>query len=368
MREVFEVEAASENGCTQLTLPAAPYAMLDALERLRLEPGETPRWELLKSYDAWHIYQYMDQEDGSLADLNALAQRLALLKDQEFAIIEGLAAMEPGPLGQSIPLSRLIDMAYSTDCCHLVEGVVTDAQLGRFCAESGFVPGADSLTGEMFELLDFERIGKQFGEAEGGVFTRGGYVQRREELKQVYKTLDFTPKKPDYTMLAELPDGSRIKLPTPPGKTMADEPAQCVDCATPSLTGLTAMLSTLDMLARRMVELEVDGELTKYKALLEAVHCQDMIQALTLADGLDQYTFSPKLLEPEDVAFECLRTMLPGNEVELLTPYLDLRRYAQAALDQTDGLLTRHGMIQRTADQPAQTMDRETESNELEMM
>lgn len=128
------------------------------------------------------------------------------------------------------------------------------------------------------------------------------------------------------------------------------------------------MLSTLDMLARRMVELEVDGELTKYKALLEAVHCQDMIQALTLADGLDQYTFSPKLLEPEDVAFECLRTMLPGNEVELLTPYLDLPRYGQAVLDQTDGLLTSHGMIQRTDDQPVQTMDQETESNEMEMM
>ena len=175
MREVFEVEAASENGCTQLTLPAAPYAMLDALERLRLEPGETPRWELLKSYDAWHIYQYMDQEDGSLADLNALAQRLALLKDQEFAIIEGLAAMEPGPLGQSIPLSRLIDMAYSTDCCHLVEGVVTDAQLGRFCAENGFAPEVENLPDAAFELLDFGKIGRQFREIEGGVELRSRF-------------------------------------------------------------------------------------------------------------------------------------------------------------------------------------------------
>ena len=42
MRKVFEIEAASADGCTQLTLPAGPYALLDALERLRLEPGETP--------------------------------------------------------------------------------------------------------------------------------------------------------------------------------------------------------------------------------------------------------------------------------------------------------------------------------------
>ena len=47
-----------------------------------------------------------------------------------------------------------------------------------------------------------------------------------------------------------------------------------------------------------------------------------MGRALTLADKLDQYTFSPKLLGPEDVAIECLKTMLPNDEVNRLTPNL----------------------------------------------
>ena len=42
------MELSSEHGSTELTLPAAPYAMLDALQKLRLADGEAPRWEILR--------------------------------------------------------------------------------------------------------------------------------------------------------------------------------------------------------------------------------------------------------------------------------------------------------------------------------
>ena len=161
---------------------------------------------------------------------------------------------------------------------------------------------AEGLSNAAFELLDFAKIGREFCEAEGGVFTRVGYVQRREELKQVYKTLDLTLKKPDYAILAELADGTQVKLPAPLGETLADDPAQCVDSAAPGLIGQTAMVSTLDMLARRLTELELDGELTKYKAVLAATGCEDIPQALALADELDRYRFDPEPREPDEVA------------------------------------------------------------------
>ena len=366
MRKVFEVEAVSENGGVQLNFPAEPYVLLDALEKLRLEPGEAPRWELFGVDD--DIFQHLDQDDGSLAELNALTQRFAALEESEVTIFEGLAAMERVPMGQRVPLSRLIDLAYSTDCCHLVEGVVTDAQLGRFCAENGFIPETEGLSDKAFELLDFAKLGREFREAEGGVFTRVGYVQRKEELKQVYKTLDLTPKKPDYAMLAELPDGSRVELPAPLGETLADGPAQCVDCAAPVLNGLAGNLSTLDYLARRMAEIEADGEMTQYKALLATARCDDMIQALSLADQLDQYTLSPKLLEPEDAAMECLKTMLSDDDAELVAQYLDLRRYGEAVVAQDGGALTPYGLVECSDGQPVQDMEHEYSSDGMEMV
>jgi len=244
---------------------------------------------------------------------------------------------------------------------------VTDAQLGRFCAENGFAPEAENLPDAAFELLDFERIGRQFREAEGGVFTRGGYVQRHEELKQVYKTLDLTLTKPDYAILAELADGTQVKLPAPLGETLADDPAQCVDSAAPGLIGQTAMVSTLDMLARRLTELELDGELTKYKAVLAATGCEDIPQALALADELDRYRFDPEPREPDEVASAHLKGLLPEEELAALLSHVNLYRYGQAVMEQGGGKLTGYGYVQPSIG-PSQNMEQGQESDEMRMM
>lgn len=365
MRKVFEVELASENGGTELTLPATPYALLDALQKLDLADGEAPRWEILRMPSCGHLSPYLDH-GGTLPELNALTQRLSELDESELHIMEGLIRMEqPRPGITPVPLSRLIDMAYSTDCCHLVEGVVTDVQLGRFCAENGFVPEAEGLSDKAFELLDFTRIGREFRQNEGGAFTRGGYVQRHDELKQVYKTLDLTLKKPDYVILAELPDGSQARLPTPLGETMADTPARCVDCAAPALIGLTAMRSTLDMLARRLAELELDGDLTRYKAVLEATRCDDISQALAVADDLDRYSFDPELREPDEVASEHLKGLLPEEDLAALLSNVNLYCYGQELIEQSGGKLTGYGYV-RPSIGPVQVIG--PQRNGLEMM
>lgn len=365
MRKVFEVELASENGCTELTLPATPYAMLDALEKLDLADGEAPRWEILRVPSCGHLSPYLDH-GGTLPELNALTRRLSELGETELHIMEGLIKMEqPRPGITPVPLSRLIDMAYSTDCCHLVEGVVTDVQLGRFCAENGLVPEAEGLSDKAFELLDFTKIGREFRQAEGGVLTRSGYVQRHDQLKQMYKTLDLTLKKPDYVILAELPDGSQARLPTPLGETMADTPARCMDCAAPALTGLTAMRSTLDMLARRLAELELGGDLTRYKAVLEATRCDDIPRALVLADELDRYRFDPEPREPDEVASGHLKELLPEEDLAALLPNVNLYCYGQELIEQSGGKLTGYGYVQPSIG-PVQDM--EPQKNGLEMM
>ena len=158
MRKVFEMELGARSGhFTQLILPAAPYAMLDALKKLRLEEGETPTWTALSIFNCERIADFMD-EDGTLFELNALCQQLAQLDEAQLAIVEGLAKMEYEQGAQPVSLPQLIDMAYSTDRCHFVEEATDDYTLGRFCAENSFVPEADDLSDEAFELLDFARI------------------------------------------------------------------------------------------------------------------------------------------------------------------------------------------------------------------
>ena len=318
MRKVFEVELSSKNGCTELALPATRYALLDAVEKLERREGERPDWEILQTPACHNIYPYLDPAGGTLSELNALTQRLAQLNEREHAVVEGLAKLAHEQGERPIALSRLIDLAYSTDCCHLVEGVVTDAQLGRFCTGNGFVPEAEGLSDKAFELLDFAKIGREFRQNEGGVLTSGGYVQKHDELRQVCDTLNLVPQKPDYAILVETASGCEVKLPVPLGEPLGDEPVLCVDCAAPALTGLSGTMATLDMLAHRLTYLTVDGEMPKYKALLEATGCDDIRWALALADGLNQYSFSPNLLEPEDAAMDQKRTQDQQTGMELM--------------------------------------------------
>ncbi len=332
-------------GVTELTLPATPYAMLDALEKLQMEDGEKPKWEILQLYDCNNIVPFLDH-GGSVQELSALCQQLALLNERELAVVEGLAKMECMDSASRVPLPRLIDIAYSTDRCHLVEEATNDYTLGRFAAGNGFVPEADDLTDEAFELLDFARIGREFRQNEGGVFTHGGYVQKHDELRQVYGALDLTPKTPDYAVLVETSSGCQIKLPLPLGEAVADGPVQCIDCAAPSLIGLTGTIGAWDMLAHRLTYLTVDGELTKYKAVLDTVRCDDLGRALTLTDELNQYTFSPELCGPDEAAFVHLEQILPEQEAKRLLPHVNLWKYGQVMIQEMGGTITGYGLIQ----------------------
>lgn len=366
MREVFEVELASENGCTELTLPAAPYAMLDALDKLRLAEGEALGWELLRTYDAGRAFQHLDQENGTLAELNALAQRLAQLDEPELTIFEGLAAMEPRPLYQPFPLSRLIDMAYSTDRCHLVEAG-SEEELGRFYVEDGFLPEFDGLPDSVLDRLDYGKIGREFRQGEADVFISGGYVLRHSELAQAYKTLDLTLKKPDYTILAETAGGHEVSFPFPANEPMGTEPVRCVDCAAPALIGISGGMERMNLLARRLSGMEETGKLPKFKALLDAAGCRELETALLLADSLDRYVFAPELRTPEDVARANLNVVMPDDEVEFMARYLDLSAYGRALVKQGGGTLTGYGLIERVDGQSMQMPEEKQELQGMEL-
>ena len=125
------------------------------------------------------------------------------------------------------------------------------------------------------------------------------------------------------------------------------------------------------MLAHRLAELEVDGELPKYKALVEATGCDDICQALSLADELDQYMLNQKCRTPEEVAESAINFTVPQREIPALLPHVDLYQYGQALIQAGGGELTDYGLIERCDGQPIQAMDQERsqdQHNGMELM
>ena len=398
MRKVFYAYALSDHTDSEaeafLNLPASPYEMLDAMDKLRLSEGSDVKFRVDEYYRFGSLVPFLS-EPNDLCALNALAQKLSELDDRQEIAFEGLLKMEVEKKGEPIGLPQLINLAYSTDCCHVVDEALNDSQLGRFLAENGFVPGVDDLPDAVFDMLDFERLGRERRQREGGMLMErtadrpGGYVERHSDPVEAYKALNLTVSRPDYIFrigITRHPDaaetGKIVYLDLPateeqwqqaenelgdPGwlGTVMDS----IDGLVPRLGDMlmsTEDIPDLNRLAQRLADLPAKDVIT-FKAILEAADCRDLDQAEQLMDTLDEYIFSPQFSSPIEVAKGELSVILCDAEREQIIPYLNLYKYGQELIKDGGGVLTDYGLLERKDGQPVQAVEQQPQQGGMEM-
>ena len=395
MDKIFHVYATNDpDRDAELSLPATPYQIQDAFDKLRLEPGKLPYLDILDYREEYSYLERCIQKQPDIFQLNALAKKLSELSTTaSMASFEGLVGIEMKKGALPVPLSRLIDFAYSMNCCHIIGDAVTDYALGRFLAENEFVPEAEGLSDAAFERLDFATIGREHREAEGGTFTGFGYVEQHDPPVEVYKTLNLTPITPDYTILLKVSKGffndpsydsgktAQLKLPASPEVLETALEAvgawdwreagwSCLDCRAPSLSEIISDaevgIDFLNDLAQRLADMEPKA-LSTYKALLEATDCKDLQSAEALMDSLDEYIFSPQYSSPAEVAKGELSVILCKTDAAFLVPHLNLYQYGQALIERCGGTLTAYGLIEREDHQPVQMMENKPSQGGMEM-
>lgn len=399
MGKLFSVELSGGNGrYCELELPATDYELLDALDKLRLRDRDTMSLEVCEYYDFGFLAPFLS-DDPNLYELNALSRRLSDLTDMQRTSFAGLLKTEIEKRDGDILIPRLIDLAYSADCCHVVGEALNDSQLGRFYADNGFIPITEKVPDSIYELLDFEALGRKVRTEEGGVFvdrdTYGccGYVTQHTDLVEVYKDMDLTPKVPPYTVLLELTKGwfndseydnektVQLWFPSSPsamdhalnelGAAMWSEVSfQCIDCRVPTLADAVSDANNVAEVNRFSQWLDniAQEKLPAYKALLAATHCRDLQNAMTLMDAMDSYVFSPSFSSPEDVAKGELNITMAESNVKLLLPHVNLYAYGEALIQNQRASLTEYGLIERQDGQPIQSMEKLPSQGGMEMM
>ena len=393
MHDVCRVYVAnSENSFMELDLPATDYELLDMMERLHLEDGKLPYLEVLKFREECDYLERCVHEQPDIYQLNALARKLSEFTSvQEMAAFEGLVGKEIGNRAVTIELPRLIDFAYSTDCCHVAEDAMTDFQLGKFLVENDFIEEANNLPDSMLALLDYGKIGREHREQEGGVYTGFGYVEQHTDVRHVSETMDYRPHKPAYTILlnvlpvplisGEKRDPIPVELPASNEQLQATlEKAGCaswsnvmaaiLDSPLPAWNRRIFMdddVSQVIQLAEKLRQLDADGKLTKYKAILAATDCQEIADAVALAETVDEYMLLPEIRTLEAAAADDLRISIDPITMGLLQPYIDLRGYGIAMLEYHNAKLTSYGRLDR-AGEPIQLVRDELQQGGMEMM
>lgn len=376
----------------ELSLPATDYEMLDMMERLHLEDGKLPYLEVLKFREECDYLERCVHEQPDIYQLNALARKLSEFTSvQEMAAFEGLVGKEIGSRAVTIELPRLIDFAYSTDCCHVAEDAMTDFQLGKFLVENDFIEEANNLPDSMLALLDYGKIGREHREQEGGVYTGFGYLEQHTDVRHVSETMDYRPHKPAYTILlnvlpvplisGEKRDPIPVELPASNEQLQATlEKAGCaswsnvmaaiLDSPLPAWNRRIFMdddVSQVIQLAEKLRQLDADGKLTKYKAILAATDCQEIADAVALAETVDEYMLLPEIRTLEAAAADDLRISIDPITMGLLQPYIDLRGYGIAMLEYHNAKLTSYGRLDR-AGEPIQLVRDELQQGGMEMM
>ncbi len=367
--DLMHMASAFDEAIAELTLPAMPYVLQDAMERAHLDDGE-PMFIDLTDYTEFSFLEPYLEDANDLYALNALAEKLMSLEHWQVDALEGLILMETEkrePFG----LPRIYDLAASAGECQVLYDARTNEELGRFYVDNGFVPETEGIPEALYELLDYAKIGEKMREGEGGVFLRygSGYVTQVGDLKEEFKTLELTPKSPKYSALLEVavPDTDRQeKLSLPCGREGLDSLLdglevnswseltwRCADCRVPDLRDAFSMTDNIlyaNSAARQLAELSEENVI-KLKGLMKVLPAGALEDALPLMDHLEEYGMMD-CRSPEGLAQYTLEDNLSEEEIALLLQHLDCKSYAQAVIQQSGAELTPYGLLYRSDGQP----------------
>ena len=399
-KKVFAVYLAKEDvpnseAYATLELPASPWELWDAMEKVRLKDGEALYMEIDDYYAFEYLAPHLEELDISLNELNDLAARLATLDEVQGIAFDGFLRMEVqnkvDTNGGVITLQDLRDLAVSakTDCYHVVDAA-DDAALGRFYAENDFIPELEGVPYAVFKMLDFAGIGRMMRHGENGVFVGSLYVLQDGELTTAPPVQKTLPEKPGYLFRLTLglhPDigGNRTTELDLPASEEALAAAQeqlgtlnwentvvlNYDGILPNaafFADLPSELETFNEIAKAVQDMPFpEKQLPKLKALLEQFEVQDIETAMGLTEHLDDYVLTPEISSPQETAIDQLHFMTDDHSVELLISHVNLYAYGCDLIREDNAVLSPYGLLHRADYQPMLTPVQESQEMKIKM-
>lgn len=372
MRKVCEVylvsSASSDERGVELTFPVSQYEMMDAIEQIHAKSPGDVYWQVDEFYCFDYLAPHLD-ESMSIFEFNSLTEQLSKLDARQEIAMEGLLNMtvqkhmqeHSGP----ITVQELMMLASNVDRCQVLADIHTDEALGKFYVENSFREDLDDLPDNVYDLLDYAKIGKQMRTDEAGTFTPHGYVVRTEELQLLP---DYEPQREIFYMIRltlmnheNEQKTAVLDLPATEERMLEvqkelDAPewydAQFTGCdaIVPQLNSMLTDVEDLpriNELAQALQELKASGQLTKFKAVVGATQCETLDEVFDRIERLPQYCFETKIRDKDALVRDELDFVLGGKEADLIYKHLNREAYAEDVLKQYGAEITPYGMVNR---------------------
>ena len=379
----------------KLELPASPWEVWDAMEKVRLQTDDILYMEIEDYFAFEYLSPHLDGLDISLNELNDLAAQLAALDEVQGIAFEGMFSIEVqrkvNANGGVITLQDLRDLAVSakTDCYHVVDAA-DDAQLGQFYAENDFIPELDGVSDAVFKMLDFAGIGRMMRQGENGVFVGSLYVLCVGELTAAPPCTKELPPKPSHLFRLTLglhPDfkdarTATLNLPATEAElSAAQEQLGTLEWENAVVLDYDGVIPNAANFADLPMEMNAfnsfsgavrdipfpDRQIPKLKALLEQFEVKDIGTAMQLVEHLEDYNLTPKLSSPQETAIDQLHFMTDEHSVELLLPHVNLYAYGCDIIREDNAVLSPYGLLHRADYQPMLEPIQQSHESEMTM-
>lgn len=361
-----------------LILPATDGQIEDAMQRARAIGREGHMQLSVISCPKLPELTDTRLDAPTIKELNFLAERLEKLSESQLIGLNALfqTQKEAGEFEFGLPLKDLINMTYDLDGMTVVSGISNDRQLGDFVKDNEMEPYMQKMTNETLNLLDSEKVGKKFREAECGVFVNGHYVARLGySWPKVYDGENLP--EPERKAIGggfiqmliaksgienpEETEKNAVLIGLPIDRKKADEIAQslgekriedCVyfDFQSPmswlddKVYGNTELFDKLNDLALKYEALKSEDKL-KFKAVAESRECDNLDEAREIISNLNRYQLSHYTADYESYAKEYMQLKLPTEFDTSILERCNLANLGRTLCDRLECKMTDYGVV-----------------------
>lgn len=379
-KTVLELSTEHLNGngyyYADLILPANDAQINDAMQKARAIGRE--KFMTLDVINCPRLPELADtvMDCPTIEELNFFAARLSELSKREVLVLNGdfNRLKDAGEFENGVTMKDLINLTYGLDNVTVIDCVRDDRELGRIVKEQKAEDYFQNLDEETINMLDDEKVGAKYRQAENGYFVWESYVARHNEIPEIYdgKTLPkdgYRAKKGEFRVAVakrgkEITDCIKddsiwIRLPLDDEKVQTikhfcevDDISECsvygVYTEIPNMKfdkySKTDSLENFDKLAQAYEELN-SGDKVKFKALAEVMRPQDAESALNLIGELSQYEFAYYSGDAAGFAMEYMMYQIPKGFCEDLFEENEWKSIGEHLIQRAGARMTEYGVL-----------------------
>ena len=355
----------------ELQLPATVNEVKDAFQRARIT-DKNQKYSVIECqmYEKDILPRFMD-ESVDFERLNYLAKVMGNFTSHEHELFKGyLAALSD----EEFTIKNLINGAYNLDGCSIINDLQNDEQLGKIYIDNGWIDWLTDIDKRVWKYIDYEKLGRNIRESEGGIYTEDGYfVNSKEDFKEVYdgKTFPEIFEDDEYIFKlqisrkpedCELDAESQAWLTLPASKEEkanflkkigAESFDDCILVAIQSMEEHIPMcikdlsqLGLLNSLAHRMRDMEKAGELAKFKAALSIANIHSAEDVILIANEISKYKLHHEptsVIEYAKVKFQAeYGDKLPESMVQ----HFNFATYGETLYNKGNLKITEYGVLE----------------------